>query len=965
MWNRYILLVLTLFCLFQLHTSAKTVKLCGLVDNDFYVFSFDNSHRAGCIQDALYNVTVDFQQAVLDRMNTKGFSDETFTTEITYLYLLLVLSVVIIAVMIVVIVSLVRSGKKEKSKSADLEKANVELLESLNQLINKSEISVYIYELSTRCVYIYRNGNKITSYQEDFSKLSGLIGNELERFHQIIGSLDTDQKEEVAICEVQSVDGRPHYYKYIYRPIWQEGVLCQYVISRQDVSNIQMDLASSNEAIESLQNNLKLALDAAQLSVWTYSLTEDLFIYQHGAIVSGNNVNFNELLKMAHPEDICMIKDTSDQILSGKKERYDLKLRLKTDDGYKWLLCFMQPVYAEDGTIKVVGTSRDITDEMKLNIELQNSKENLQTILDKMPIPICIKEADTQKFLYRNSATARRSLIGEELKDVLSPESFEHIRNVDMEILRTKMNYSANEITQLSSGEIRYTTVNKVLINYQDKECILGLRYDYTDHHRLDQANKLLYMSMPSIKAYTWNIDGRGMKVTYNNVTDMGGVPIEKISTIEDFLEYVHPEDREGLTKQIYDTFTTSHCEVVMIYRFKNINDEYEWWESRAIAETITEGVPEYAIMYGMAINVNENKLNELSLIKLNQQNELILNNHSSGIAYIDSHNVVQWTNMSESKYHRLYEFFKDNYERGVLCSCSMIERKGCPILEAKSYGKVVNNTYEWSGMVLDVCFTPIIDYKGERGLVIRVDDVTEKQKMVRELEIAKEKAEESEKLKMSFLANMSHEIRTPLNAIVGFSELLGDTEYDDMRQEFVDIIQKNSDTLLRLIGDILDLSKIESGNIEVKPKQFDFGAFINDTYKAWEKRSKETNLEVFLDNKFDSLDLVLDPKIVEQVVNNYMSNAFKYTPSGSVTLGCDYSDKGVKIYVRDTGIGVPLEKQHLTFQRFAKLDEFAQGTGLGLSICRGLAESCNGEVGFESVPDKGSTFWAFFPCSV
>ncbi len=1084
MLKRCVLLFLTFFCVVHFSMATRAVKIFGL-DNSAPCLLYDYCRDLkGHTLEILNCAMGDIQQLVLEKLNNKWFSVEIAKTDNSYLYLLLVFMILIIILMMTIIVFIVRSEQKVRSRGDEVEKINEELIETLNQLINRGDIKVYLYELSTKLVYAQRNGRKISSDQANFLELTGLLSQEIVGFKHMVESLDVDQKEEVSICEVYMVDNKPCHFEYTLTPVRQNGVLSRYIILRQDVSRIKLDLAKKNETIEiiemalsltestvwkyntktkissilmnngkevaldpastkdivhpsdiklaheffkkvmagedvslttlrirmrayddygvckinarsrldlasdniivygvltditehynsqkkveSLQDNLKLALDVAQLTAWTYHVKEDEFVHHHGERVAGMNMNLEKITATAHPEDVFLIKDAEHEILVKHRGRVEAKLRLKREDEYRWFSCLMQPIYAKDGTIKkIVGTSRDITEEMKLNIELKNTKENLQTILDKLPIPICIKDAESQTFLYRNYATTRLSHIGVDLKDALSPESYERIKNVDLEILRTKMNYSANEINQLSSGEIRYTTVNKVLINYEGKECILGLRYDYTDHHRLDQANKLFYMSMPSIKAYTWNIDGRGMKVTYNNVSDVGGIPIENISTIEDFLVYVHPEDRARLTKQIYDTFGNGSCEVVMSYRIKNINDEYEWWESRAIAEIITEGALEYPLMYGMAINVNENKLNELSLIKLNQQNELILNNHSSGIAYIDSHNVVQWTNMSENKYSRLYEFFKHNNERGVLCNCARDESEVCPLLEAKSYGKIANSTYEWLGMTLDVCFTPITDYKGENGMVVRIDDVTEKQKMVRELEIAKEKAEESEKLKMSFLANMSHEIRTPLNAIIGFSELLCEEDPDDMRKEYADIIQKNSDTLLRLIGDILDLSKIESGNIEVKPKQFDFGAFINDTYKAWETRSKETDLEVFLEHEYESKDLVLDQKIVEQVINNYMSNAFKYTPCGSVTLGCDYMDKGVKIYVKDTGIGVPMEKQHLTFQRFAKLDEFAQGTGLGLSICRGLAESCNGEVGFESVPDKGSTFWVFFPCTV
>ena len=1025
------------------------------------------------------------QLGVLDKLTAKWLTPKNDKVGDKMLYFLLSFCCFLILLVALRNRNIVLSEEEARLKGDDVEQTNAELIESINQLINSGEIHVYLYELSSKRIYTQRAGKNICSSQESFSALSDLTDKEIERFHQIIASLDDDQREVVSICDLHTVNGTHRHYEYNITPIRRNGVLSRYMILRQDVSKIKLDLAKKEETInfmemalsltgstvwkydtktkmssvvrydgteielseditkklvhpsyeklsneyfsriisgeavdqaiiklkkldsdeycmckvnaksgatfmgdskivygvitditrhynakkevERLQNNLKLALDAALLSAWTYNIREDVFIPQHGSIFLKGKYNFDRLLEMSHPEDVILIEDALKEILLNNKKRVEIKVRLKLkDDNYNWFSCFMQPVYAEDGSIrKIVGTSRNITDEMKLNLELKNTKENLQTILDKMPIPICIKDAETQEFIYANYATSRLSPLGVDLKNILSRESLDQIRKVDMEILRTKINYSANEIIQLSTGELRYTTVNKILINYEGKEQILSLRYDYTDKHRLDQANKLLYISSPSLKVSAWNVDTRTMKVTYNNVTDMGGIPIENLSTMEALLSYVHPEDRQILEEQLSEAFKKASEEVTMTYRLQNYNQEYEWWESRAIVEIIEEGSQQYTIMHGMSINVNENKLNEISLINLNKQNELILNNHSSGIAYVDSRNEVHWTNMCNPKYAHLYDYFKVKQEQYVPSSKENQYLPNNPIFESIQKGKSIYRTEEWSGRILHTCFTPITDYNGDNGVVISIDDVTEKENMLRDLEIAKENAQTSERLKMSFLANMSHEIRTPLNAIVGFSQLLGETEEEDLRQEFVDIIQKNSDTLLKIIGDILDLSKIESGNIEVSPKQFDFGLFMNDTYKVWKKRGVDTNLEVYLENEFDNRDLMLDPKIIEQVVNNYMSNAFKYTPSGSVTLGCDYLDKGVRIYVRDTGIGVAEEKQHMTFQRFAKLDEFAQGTGLGLSICRGLAESCNGDVGFESEPGKGSTFWAFFPCSI
>ncbi len=228
-----------------------------------------------------------------------------------------------------------------------------------------------------------------------------------------------------------------------------------------------------------------------------------------------------------------------------------------------------------------------------------------------------------------------------------------------------------------------------------------------------------------------------------------------------------------------------------------------------------------------------------------------------------------------------------------------------------------------------------------------------------------KEKAEEANRLKSAFLANMSHEIRTPLNAIVGFSELIGDGIDEEERKEYVDIIRVNNEMLLKIIGDVLELSKLEAGTSEINPTLLDLVEILNTTYSFWSMRFAEKNIKFNIKTPEARCKVILDEKVVLQIVNNYLSNAYKCTYNGEVILTLEVEEEGVKISVKDTGVGIPLEKQRLVFDRFAKLNDFEQGTGLGLSICKALVEQCGGEVGFTSKEGSGTTFWAYFPTGV
>ncbi|MEG0559036.1 MAG: response regulator [Muribaculaceae bacterium] len=227
----------------------------------------------------------------------------------------------------------------------------------------------------------------------------------------------------------------------------------------------------------------------------------------------------------------------------------------------------------------------------------------------------------------------------------------------------------------------------------------------------------------------------------------------------------------------------------------------------------------------------------------------------------------------------------------------------------------------------------------------------------------AKEEAEESDKLKSAFLANMSHEIRTPLNAIVGFSELLKDSDNIDEKTQFWNIINTNSDLLLRLIGDILDLSKIESGMIELRPEEYDLSDKFNQIFSTLQQRYNNVDVTFNCENPYTVCEVLLDSNRVTQIITNFVTNAFKFTPTGYIKMGYIYEDGGVKLYCEDTGIGISVEKMDKVFERFYKLDNFAQGTGLGMAIAKAIVDAQGGKIGVTSTEGKGSYFWAWLPC--
>lgn len=246
--------------------------------------------------------------------------------------------------------------------------------------------------------------------------------------------------------------------------------------------------------------------------------------------------------------------------------------------------------------------------------------------------------------------------------------------------------------------------------------------------------------------------------------------------------------------------------------------------------------------------------------------------------------------------------------------------------------------------------------------------DVTDIKKVEKELIKARIKAEEADKLKSSFLANMSHEIRTPLNAIVGFSHLLIDTKDKEEREQYIKIVDENTELLLQLISDILDLSKIESGIFKFVENDIDINQLCNEiVYSLCVKASE--GVELCFTEQLPDCHLWTDKIRLMQVISNFINNALKFTHSGTVSLGYEKIGDNLKFYVRDTGIGIPADKLDSIFDRFIKLNTFIHGTGLGLSICKSIVEQMNGKIGVESKEGEGSCFWfiiphTFPPCS-
>ena len=273
------------------------------------------------------------------------------------------------------------------------------------------------------------------------------------------------------------------------------------------------------------------------------------------------------------------------------------------------------------------------------------------------------------------------------------------------------------------------------------------------------------------------------------------------------------------------------------------------------------------------------------------------------------------------------------------------------------------------NGEIRDVeVFSSRVDYKGKQVLHSIIHDVTDKKQLLHELISAKEKAVESERLKSAFLANVSHEIRTPLNGIVGFSNILSqdDNLTKAEKNEFSQIIHKSSEGLLKIINDILDISRLETAKTSIDEKPFDVGNMLENIYSLFQKRltsTDTTGFQLLLKRPEKTLIINGDEDRITQIFSNLIDNAIRFTHSGNITFGvASVGEKSAEFFVSDTGIGIPKEKQEHIFERFTQADAGTSrsygGTGLGLAIVKKLLEMMNSEIHLHSEPGEGTRFW-------
>lgn len=494
----------------------------------------------------------------------------------------------------------------------------------------------------------------------------------------------------------------------------------------------------------------------------------------------------------------------------------------------------------------------------------------------------------------------------------------------------------------------------KCIMQQYDSNHILCQYRDITQRSqmkkRLQQMNLRLQEIQRAAKIGQWKYNSDLGIIQYSGFADRRFLEgqIQEIS-LPDYCNSVHPEDIESLKNFILSEKKNN----LVDYRVVRENIDY-------IHTKITDIYYEngHKILDGYGQNITDliNKRDQLEMITLaiNNSNDSIYATYINGTMFfanklcLAQNQIDPDINISDYKAYELLDNIQskeiwDNFVESLLENGNILQY-------------ICKQPYQDYNIIASDCTSYIVkNWRGEDIIWSFRRDISEQLRYEEELVKAKEKAEESDRLKSAFLSNMSHEIRTPLNAIVGFSGIIADTDNAEERKAYYSIIEENNERLLQLIGEILDLSKIESGILKFTYSSVILKDLCNEQLIIQQVSNKQATL--IFDNSPEDIVLISDKNRIIQVLSNLINNAIKFTPKGEIHFGYKSKEKEIEFHVTDTGIGIASDKIDSIFERFVKVDTYAPGTGLGLAICKGIIQKLGGEISVTSTLGLGTSF--------
>ena len=642
------------------------------------------------------------------------------------------------------------------------------------------------------------------------------------------------------------------------------------------------------------------------------------------------------------------------------------RLPLEGGETY-YFKCIMQPY---DGD-KVLCQYRDITARSNVKLQLERTNYELKEIQKAAQIGQWKYSSRERTFYYRGY---NGIVCTEEERSINFQDYYETILSEDLPAVNTWMEANRRELLKeyieyriLLEGQVYYMRQQCYLRNEEEDGNIVleGYIQNITDIQRKRNDINTLTHAINNAKESVYAARRDGTLIFANRqfrlnhrIAEQADLSLIRVFDVVGDMTCI--EDWEERYRSIREGQTLNFLAYQPLKHDKNTLA----FEGTMYSVTTDDGEESF---WSFTHDISERIRYESQIKRFNRIMDTTMENIPAGIVVKDIENDFRYIYRNRESYNRdissenaigMNDF--DYYPP------EMAQQKRKEDMEIAATGKGMHWIMEGkdkNGNLLILDKQKImVESEDFSPIIVSIEwDITQLELMRRELIESKEKAETSDKLKSAFLANMSHEIRTPLNAIVGFSRIISESDNAEERREYYEIVDANNERLLQLINEILDLSKIESGIVEFTYGPVRLHTLCKEIHDAHVFRCPQ-GVELRFDSPDEALSIHSDKNRIFQVFSNLIGNAFKFTTEGSVSYGYKQEGERVVFYVKDTGLGIEPEKLGRVFQRFAKLNNFAQGTGLGLSICKTIIERLGGEIAVSSEVGTGTTFTFWLP---
>ena len=642
------------------------------------------------------------------------------------------------------------------------------------------------------------------------------------------------------------------------------------------------------------------------------------------------------------------------------------RLPLEGGETY-YFKCIMQPY---DGD-KVLCQYRDITARSNVKLQLERTNYELKEIQKAAQIGQWKYSSREKTFYYRGY---NGIVCTEEERSINFQDYYETILSEDLPAVNTWMEANRRELLKeyieyriLLEGQVYYMRQQCYLRNEEEDGNIVleGYIQNITDIQRKRNDINTLTHAINNAKESVYAARRDGTLIFANRQFRLNHriaeqADLSQIRVFDVVGDMTCIEDWEERYRSIREGQTLNFLAYQPLKHDKNTLA----FEGTMYSVTTDDGEETF---WSFTHDISERIRYESQIKRFNRIMDTTMENIPAGIVVKDIENDFRYIYRNRESYNR--DISSENaigMNDFDYYPLEMAQQKRKEDMEIAATGKGMHWIMEGkdkNGNLLILDKQKImVESEDFSPIIVSIEwDITQLELMRRELIESKEKAETSDKLKSAFLANMSHEIRTPLNAIVGFSRIISESDNAEERREYYEIVDANNERLLQLINEILDLSKIESGIVEFTYGPVRLHTLCKEIHDAHVFRCPQ-GVELRFDSPDEALSIHSDKNRIFQVFSNLIGNAFKFTTEGSVSYGYKQEGERVVFYVKDTGLGIEPEKLGRVFQRFAKLNNFAQGTGLGLSICKTIIERLGGEIAVSSEVGTGTTFTFWLP---